>query len=556
MRAKRVMTLYGGFLLAFFVVLCRLYLLATNSLYAGRARQQTITTLQLGSSRGNFYDCDGKLLTGAEVEYYALCIPGEESYTRLFDLVDYETQSYLYQMRNSAQPFLIRVNSDLTGQGIFTWQSSRRYAQTAICTHLLGYLNADGHGVTGLEAAFDELLAEDRPTAYVQCVTNGQGSLMDETEPVLQTTESQTEQKGVKLTISAALQRACEGIAAKTMTSGCILVLETATAKVRACVSYPFYDPENISKSIRADDGSLLNRAFSAYSVGSVFKPVVAAAALQQGIGWFSMECKGYEDVDGQIFRCAGGIAHGQVDLKTALQNSCNCYFIRLGEMLGAQKLLQAAANFGFGQPVYLAGGIKAAAGNLPSTADLNSSGQRANFSFGQGRLLATPVQLAGMMNTIAAGGIYRTPSFIEAVVDETTGQTLQTLYQPTERTVLSRNKAQALQIMLAAVVQQGTGSGAQPVYTTSAGKTGTAQTGRFDETGQELMDLWFAGFCPQTQPRYTIVVMQDDQTDAAFTSAEIFSRVCDALVDLGYLPAEPLQSSLPPATSNSTQNG
>ena len=61
------------------------------------------------------------------------------------------------------------------------------------------------------------------------------------------------------------------------MQSGCILVLDTANANVRACVSRPGYDPENISASLNAPDSPLLERAFQCYAVGSVFKPVVAA---------------------------------------------------------------------------------------------------------------------------------------------------------------------------------------------------------------------------------------------------------------------------------------
>ena len=111
---------------------------------------------------------------------------------------------------------------------------------------------------------------------------------MDETEPTLYTAHE--EAAGVQLTLSKTIQRACEGIAAATMDKGCILVLDTKTAKVRACVSYPFYDPRNVNKSIEANDTSLMNRAFSAYSVGSVFKPVLAAAALQEGLGGFAVD--------------------------------------------------------------------------------------------------------------------------------------------------------------------------------------------------------------------------------------------------------------------------
>ena len=88
---------------------------------------------------------------------------------------------------------------------------------------------------------------------------------------------------GVQLTLSRSIQRAAEAVAVQTMQSGCILVLDAASAKVRACASTPGFDPENVSASLNAPDSPLVNRAFQAYAVGSVFKPVLAAAALEAG---------------------------------------------------------------------------------------------------------------------------------------------------------------------------------------------------------------------------------------------------------------------------------
>lgn len=119
--------------------------------------------------------------------------------------------------------------------------------------------------------------------------------------------------------------------------------------------------------------------------MGSVFKPVLAAAALEQGI-LPEYECTGAVVVDGQIFRCAGGVPHGTVDMTAALEKSCNGYFIRLGQQLGAETLLQMSRQLGFGQEVPVAGALYADAGKLPSAGELAQSGQLANFSFGAGR--------------------------------------------------------------------------------------------------------------------------------------------------------------------------
>ena len=138
----------------------------------------------------------------------------------------------------------------------------------------------------------------------------------------------------------------------------------------------------------------------------------------------------------------------------------------------------QAAEDFGFGDAVYLAGGLQSAAGNLPNAQRLQDLGQLAGVSFGQGELLATPVQVAGAFNAIAAKGVWRTPSFLEAVIDEDSGETVQSLYAPESRRVMSEENAVLLQEMLASVVERGLGKDAQPLHGSAAGKTGTAQTG------------------------------------------------------------------------------
>ena len=254
-----------------------------------------------------------------------------------------------------------------------------------------------------------------------------------------------------------------------------------------------------------------------------------AAAALEAGESGFVYTCPGWCAVDGRIFRCAGGIPHGEVDLAGALEKSCNGYFIRLGQALGADAVRAMAEQLGFGQAIPLTDALHTAAGVLPEREALASSGAYANFCFGQGELLASPLQVAAMMNTIACGGICRTPLLLETTLDETTGAPLTALSHVRSRRVLTKRTAAALQALLAGVVAGGTGHEAALPGQTAAGKTGTAQTGQFSG-GTELKNYWFAGFVPAEQPRYTIVVLQDTQAEPAFSSAAIFARVAAGL--------------------------
>ena len=529
MSGKRVLAVYAALLLGFMVVLCRLYLLAQHPAYAARAAAQSTVTLQLPARRGSFYDAQGRLLTGLEERWQVVCFPGQGNYDRLYACTDAAGQALLYRSRSRAAPFLLEVNCDPARLGLTGYPTARRYAAVPLCQHLLGYLDGTGHGAAGLEKALDAVLSGTGEHSSLVCAVTAQGTLRTGETPKLLQADSGA--LGVQLTISRPVQRAAEAVAANTMTNGCILVLDTATAAVRASVSVPGYDPEHLADSLQAENSPFLNRALQCYAVGSVFKPVLAAAALEQGI-LPEYECTGAVVVDGQIFRCAGGVPHGTVDMTAALEKSCNGYFIRLGQQLGAETLLQMSRQLGFGQEVPVAGALHADAGKLPSAGELAQSGQLANFSFGQGGLLASPVQIAAMMNTIASGGVYRTPFFVCGSVDETDGTPLETLAHPQSRRVMSAENVALLRKMLQQVVEEGTAQDAAGLEEGAGGKTGTAQTGQFTPDGTERKNLWFAGFYPAQQPRYTIVVLQDGQVSTEHSSAAIFARLC-AILDL-----------------------
>lgn len=522
-----MLVLYGMLLFCFAGVLCRLYWVAEEPTYSLRAEKQSTVTLTLPARRGNFYDCEGRLLTGLEERWLALCFPGEGNYAKLYAYTDAAGQALLYRSRNRAAPFLLEVGTDLSGFGVRCFPSERRYCTAPLCQHLIGYLDAEGKGAAGLEKALDALLTGTGEQCTISCAVTAQGRLRTGETPQISYADSGA--VGVRLTISRPIQRAAEAVAAQSMTTGCILVLDVRTAEVRASVSVPGYDPQNLAASLKAENSPFVNRTLQSYAAGSVFKPLLAAVALETGVS-LEYECGGVCFVDGQVFRCAGGTAHGTVDLASALEKSCNGYFIRLGQLLGAEKLLDTAQKMGFGRKLWLAGELFTSAGCLPEERELEQSGQLANFSFGQGKLLASPVQIAGMMNVVASGGVYRTPSFIKGTVDETSGEELESTLRSQPERVISTQSAETLRQMLVQVVEQGTAKDAVGLEGGAGGKTGTAQTGQFDAQGIEKKNLWFAGFYPAQKPRYTIVVLQDAVCSAQSSSAAIFAQLCEML--------------------------
>ena len=262
MSGRRVLALYAALLFGFAGVLCRLFYLASRTDYAARAAAQSTVTLELPARRGGFYDCMGLPLTGLEKRWLALCFPGQENYTRLYACTDTAGQELLYRSRSRAAPFLVEVDRDMTALGIPCYAASRRYAAAPLCPQLLGYLDGEGHGAAGLEKALDALLTGSGARDTLLCPVTAQGTLR--TGEQVQHLQADSGAVGVRLTLSRSVQRAAEAVAAQTMTTGCILVLDVRTAALRACVSVPGFDPADPAASLEAPDSPFLNRALQA----------------------------------------------------------------------------------------------------------------------------------------------------------------------------------------------------------------------------------------------------------------------------------------------------
>lgn len=524
----RVVIVFGTLLFCFAILTCNLMLVASNTAYARAAVGQSIFRVPLDDGRGNFYDCRFRQLTGTTTEPCVLVAPCAESYRTLFDVVESDYRTVLYANIQRSAPFLLPLMT-VSGVQAPVFPRIARYSSLPIAEHLLGYCGAGGGGLNGLEAVYNDYLSGGSTKREVYCQLNAQGGFVSgETPRVLPT---QGTGNGVMLTIDAALQRMCESVASERMDQGCIVVMETQTGRIRACVSMPGYDPNRIAESMESEQSPLLNRAVCQYSVGSVFKPLLAAAALEEDVALpQDFVCTGSITVADHTYRCAYGKGHGEVDLEEALAQSCNCYFIQLGQELGGETLLRYARVMGFGQSQQIAGALRTAKGNLPTAQQLDNLGELATFSFGQGTLMATPVQMAAFFNAIANEGEYISPTFVEGLVNEYTQTITQSLYNPVRRRALSAQTAEKLRQMLVHVVEDGLGKSAEPVDGTAGGKTSTAQTGRYTEQGKEIMNAWFAGFYPAEKPEYTVVVLLDGGMHSSEDACRVFSGVTSAL--------------------------
>jgi len=344
----------------------------------------------------------------------------------------------------------------------------------------------------------------------------------------------------VVLTIDSEIQRAAEE--ALGPAKGAVVAVEPRTGSVLAMVSHPYFDPNRLEKDwdkLKEDPGDpLLNRATQGlYVPGSTFKTITLAAALEEGVASpdevfeFDMstdnEGKPYhvEMVGGFPVVCAN---HGMTSPGKAVMTlsdvyaaSCNVAFARLGLRLGPDRLAEYAKRFGFESTPPIE--IPSEASHIASSPTfLQDRVAVASTAFGQGELLATPLQLALVAAAIANEGTVPTPHIVQEV---RAARGLIFVSQPKPwKQAVSPETARIVKDMMVAGVRQGWASPASIEGVDVAGKTGTAEV-RADETPH----AWFIGFAPANDPKIAVAVIKENAGAGGTQAGPIAKKVMEA---------------------------
>lgn len=417
----------------------------------------------------------------------------------------------------------------------------RSYPTDALGAHLFGYVGAPteqqiGSGIdasavvgqTGVERAYNRLLmGEDGARRVVVNSTGREMRALEEVEPKAG--------RRVQLTIDYDLQKAAEEAFRGAGFNGAALVMDPRNGEVLTHVSLPSYDPNAFASGIdRATWGQLnedklrplQNRVIQGrYSPGSTFKIVVAAAALEEGLvtADHQIYCGGGATFFGRFFRCHNSAGHGWMDMRHALEKSCNVYFYTLGNMLGVDKIhawaerLGLAGKTGIDLPNEQESLVPSTEWKRQRTGQRWYAGETISVAIGQGQVSVTPASLAKMISTVANGGTPVTPHVVRAV-DDGSGWKSVTFDEPATKVTFRPQTLSALHDGLWMVVNgEGTGARARIAGRDVAGKTGTAQVistqGRQAARGssQDLRDHgWFVFFAPKDNPEIAGVVFAE----------------------------------------------
>lgn len=522
---KRALVCFVVCIVLFFVTIMRVATVSTTD-YSKVSNTQNGIRLTIGNSRGTIYDYRGARLTNCEEKIIACISPTPRAVTAISKVLEGDELTDVLKRLKSGKPVLCEVPKKIECDGIVC---------TTIFTdddtpsrHIIGYTDSDLKGVSGIEKAYDSILYSENDVSIFY-TTDAKGRILEGIEPEL-SNPNHSLSHSVTTTLDINIQNIAEKYS-KSLEKGAIIVADAKNAKIRASVSRPDFDRNNVDIYLQSENAPLFNRAINAYNVGSVFKPCVAAVGIENRLDGYIYTCTGSCEIIDRFFKCHKLSGHGTLDLNGGLAHSCNTFFYNLAFNIGGEKIFNTAKNLSFGQSLKICDGISTAAGSLPKKDDLQNIAYLANFSIGQGELLLSPISILTLYSAIATDGQYYLPSIIEETNQNGKIQKYN-IGAPTK--AFESKTAEILRGHLESVLNEGTGVSAKPQTVSAAGKTATAQTGKY-RNGVEICEGWFCGFFPADKPQYVVVVFSEDDQKQTLSCGEIFKGIADDITALGY---------------------
>jgi stage V sporulation protein D (sporulation-specific penicillin-binding protein) len=444
--------------------------------------------------------------------------------------------------RGIDKPQIDKINA-LKFRGLITSSDSKRYyPNNAFLSGVLGYVNLEGKGVSGVELNYDkELYGTPGHTTFEADRNNTQlpyGN-SEYTAPV--------NGKDVILTVDENIQSIAEKAAQKALTdnkakSVTITVMDPKTGEILAMVSKPDFDPNNPTKNLKEKNNKTLddvlknNAVQNSFEPGSIFKVITAYAAMKENVANedSTFYCNGSLNVDGTIISCWDKNGHGTESFGDIIKNSCNVGFMKLGQQLGKGRLTYYTSLFGFGQKTGI--DLPGESIGIVKNPDKMNNVDLSSLAFGQG-LSVTAVQYLAALNSVANGGTWIKPHIMKQVThtDENNNVVADKTFNDFgKKAILDTNTAATLRTYLEKVVSLPTGVGHNAFIDGYhiAGKTGTAQKANPKGGGYEADKYFssFAGMAPADDPKITLLVSVDEPDPSNYYGSQVSAPVAKDL--------------------------
>ena len=419
----------------------------------------------------------------------------------------------------------------------FIEESKRYYPNDALAAQVLGFVGIDDNGLAGLEYQFDDVLKGELVKQKVSTDQRGTpilGSTLDY-EPLVQG-------KKIFLTLDSKIQFVVEqamdkSLAATKATGMAVIIMDPITGEILAMASRPTFNPNIFST---ATQQQLLNRVTGmVYEPGSTFKPVITAAALNEGLlkPTEMFHDNGFITIDGRTLQNWDGGSWGDMNFIQAFGQSINTIFVQVGQRVGRERAARYVDKFGFGKKtgVDLPGEEQ---GILFDLKDMTNS-DLASISIGQG-MAVTPIQLVTATAAMCNGGTTIKPHIVKKILNSD-GSVFRSEPTFSGVKVLNNEAAQGMALLFEKDVSEGGGSKAAVAGYHFGGKTGTAEklavTGGY-ASGHYISS--FVGFGPVESPKYIGLIVIDDPQGVYYggqISAPVFAEIMTQVMRSSGLP-------------------
>lgn len=508
--------------------------------------------LPIEANRGLILDRNGVVLADNLTTTSLVLIPNQikekekatEELAKILNVSYAEMQKHVYKKTSieRVHPEGRRLSYDIAEkisnlklEGVYLVKEAKRYYPYGnLLSHSLGYVGIDNQGLSGLELEYDKYLTGK--SGAIKYFSDAKGNKLNVSDVYVEPQDGMNLYLTIDINIQKSIERELDNIVDMFSPDMALaVVMNPKTGEILGMGSRPDYNPNTYQKYSQ----DVLSRnlpVWSSYEPGSTFKIITMATSVEEKI--IDIENDHFYDsgsvnVDGSVLKCWKAGGHGDQTFLQVLQNSCNPGFVKLGQMLGKERLFSYIKKFGFGEKT----GV-----------DLNGEGQGILFplekvgnvelsttAFGQG-VSVTPIQQVTAVSAVVNGGYLYKPYIVKSIAEKETNSIIQETSKILVRKVISSETSAIMRHALESVVAKGGGKAAYIEGYRIGGKTGTAQKvkdGRY-LVGNYIMS--FMSIVPSNDPEAVFYLAIDNPKNTAllssYTTTPIARRVLLDIID------------------------
>lgn len=508
--------------------------------------------LPIEANRGLILDRNGVVLADNLTTTSLVLIPNQikekekatEELAKILNVSYDEMQKHVYKKTSieRVHPEGRRLSYDIAEKisnlkldGVYLVKEAKRYYPYGnLLSHSLGYVGIDNQGLSGLELEYDEYLTGK--SGAIKYFSDAKGNKLNVSDVYVEPQDGMNLYLTIDINIQKSIERELDNIVDMFSPDMALaIVMNPKTGEILGMGSRPDYNPNTYQKYSQ----DVLSRnlpVWSSYEPGSTFKIITMATSVEEKI--IDIENDHFYDsgsvnVDGSVLKCWKAGGHGDQTFLQVLQNSCNPGFVKLGQMLGKERLFSYIKKFGFGEKT----GV-----------DLNGEGQGILFplervgnvelsttAFGQG-VSVTPIQQVTAVSAVVNGGYLYKPYIVKSIAEKETNTIIQETSKTLVRKVISSETSAIMRHALESVVAKGGGKAAYIEGYRIGGKTGTAQKvkdGRY-MVGNYIMS--FMSIVPSNDPEAVFYLAIDNPKNTAllssYTTTPIARRILLDIID------------------------